>query len=138
MKNQQSQAELTEPLFTYMRSSFGVTDLIVNMGFGTKDPFSKSDQPVDLHPAIVRLGFKAGVTNFDGATQKAQKLMQAITLFIEDFQGRKFDENFDDGFGIRQSIQQQFIQELNPNINFLSKCRPLVRSEGIFFPEKLF
>lgn len=133
MKNQQSQAELTEPLFTYMRNSFGVTDIIEQMGFSTKDPFSKNDEPVNLHPAIVRLGFKAtstGHSQFNGATQKAHKLMDAITQFIEDFQGRKFDENFDDGRMIRQSIQQQFIQELNPNINFLSKCCPLVRSEG--------
>jgi len=128
MKSQQSQAELTEPLFTYMRSSFGVTDIIGDMGFGTQDPFHKSelDPPVNLHPAIVRLGFKAGHSQVDGATQKAQRLLHAITEFIEDFDGRKFDDNYDD----RRSIQQQFLKDLNPNINFLSRCRPLVRSEA--------
>ena len=58
MKSQISQAELTEPLFTYMRGSSGITELIENMGFGTKDPFSKGKiaDPVKLHPSIVRLG----------------------------------------------------------------------------------
>ena len=39
-KTQHTQAELVEPLFTYMRSSVGITDLIQNMGFSTKESLS--------------------------------------------------------------------------------------------------
>ena len=97
-----------------------------------QDPFSKSDNPIKLHPAIIRLGFKAAnshISAHESATGRAKRLMEAITRFIEDFEGRHFEEN-NDVIGIR-SIPQQFLQELNPNINFLSKCRPLVRSEGM-------
>ena len=39
-KTQHTQAELVEPLFTYMRSSVGITDHIQNMGFSTKERLS--------------------------------------------------------------------------------------------------
>jgi len=128
-KNQTTQAGLTEPLFTYMRNSVPLAE-IQKMGFGTRNPFSKSDNPETLHPAIVRLGFKAAsngaLPEIGGATQRGQNLKTALTEFIEDFEGRDFGESPDS----RQSLQTLFIQELNPNINFLSKCSPLVRSEA--------
>ena len=40
-KTQQSQVELTEPLFTYMRNTAGIKDAIQTMGFGRKDMFSR-------------------------------------------------------------------------------------------------
>ncbi|CBY15104.1 unnamed protein product [Oikopleura dioica] len=130
-KTQSMQVELTEPLFTYMRNTAGIKDTIQTMGFGRKDMFSRgiTKNQTQLHRAIVRLGFKAAHLSKIDEREMAQKLRRALELFIDDFDGRNFNDECIPQHH-RLSIQQNFISELNPNINFISKCHPMTRSEA--------
>ena len=43
-KSQISQADLSEPLFTFMKNTFGVEETLNQLGFGLVDPFQKYDK----------------------------------------------------------------------------------------------
>jgi len=123
-----SQADLSETLFTYMKNTVGVDDELDKMGFGLADPFQKKQNVEDqqkLHPSFVRLGVKSAHRINNEPTARAEVLMKAIKEFISDFHTTDLSSGTS-----RSSIGISFIDQLKPNLNFLTKCRPFIKSEA--------
>jgi len=124
-----AQADLSETLFTYMKNTVGVEDELDKMGFGLVDPFQKKQTNVEdgvkLHPSFVRLGVKSAHRINNEPTARAEVLMKAIKEFISDFHTTDLSSGTS-----RSSIGISFIDQLKPNLNFLTKCRPFIKSEA--------
>ena len=56
---------------------------------------------------------------------RAEVLMKAIKEFISDFHTTDLSSGTS-----RSSIGISFIDQLKPNLNFLTKCRPFIKSEA--------
>jgi len=123
-----SQADLSEPVFTYMKNTFGVDETLNQLGFSLRNPFQKqknTDQAAEqLHSAFVRLGIKSSQRVHDEPTERTLVLVEAIKQFISDF--TESEELAHD----RMTIGDQFTFRLKPNLNFLTKCRPFIKSEA--------
>ena len=63
--------------------------------------------------------------HFLNCGNRAEVLMKAIKEFISDFHTTDLSSGTS-----RSSIGISFIDQLKPNLNFLTKCRPFIKSEA--------
>lgn len=65
-------ADLSEPVFTYMKNTFGVDETLNNLGFSLRSPFQKQkdSERESLHSAFVRLGIKSSQRVHDEPTER--------------------------------------------------------------------